>query len=67
MKISVILIFWSAIIAILSAIGFGITLITWYNEDLWATAGFWIGLWLVIGGIPLYFGIKKVRHESQTS
>ena len=66
MKLGVALIIWSSIIAMLSATCFGITLITWYNEDLWIKAGWWMGFWLILGGLPLYFGIKKAKHESQT-
>jgi len=65
MKLGIILITWASIVTILSSVCLGITLITWYNESLLTTLGFWAGLWLAIGGLPLYLGIKKVKRESQ--
>jgi len=66
MKLGITLIAWASIVTILSSVCLGITLFTWYNESPLTTTGFWLGLWLVIGGLPLYLGIKKVKHESQT-
>ena len=36
---------------------------TW--QDIPLVTGFWTGLWLVVGGIPLYFGIRRLRRENQ--
>ena len=66
MKLGITLIVWASIVTILNGVCLGITLFTWYGESLLTTASFWLGLWLVIGGLPLYFGIKKVKRESQT-
>ena len=65
MKLGIALIIWGGIIGLLCAFAAGIMFITTW-KDIPLVAGFWTGLWLVIGGLPLYFGIRKTKHESQT-
>ena len=66
MKLSIVLIIWGSIIGLLCAFAAGIMFITTW-KDISLVVGFWIGSWLVIGGVPLYFGIRRAKHESQTS
>ena len=65
MKLGIALITWGSITGLLCAFATGIMFITTW-KDISLIVGFWTGLWLVIGGIPLYFGIKRLKHESQT-
>lgn len=65
MKLGIALIVWGSITGLLCAFATGIMFITTW-KDIPLVAGFWTGLWLVIGGIPLYFGIRRLKHESQT-
>ena len=64
MKLGIALITWSSIIGLFCAFAAGIMFVTTW-KDIPLVAGFWIGLWLIVGGIPLYFGIRKAKHESQ--
>ena len=65
MKLGIALIIWSSVIGLLCAFIAGIMFITTW-KDIPLVAGFWIGLWFVVGGIPLYFGVRKIKHENQT-
>ena len=67
MKLSIILIVWAVITAMLIGTCFGITLITWGDVDIVIITGWWIGLWLVFGGLPLYFGTKQLLAKRQIS
>ena len=63
MKLGIALIIWGGIIGLLCAFAAGIMFITTW-KDIPLVTGFWIGFWIVIGGIPLYFGIRRLKHES---
>jgi len=66
MKLNIALIAWGSITGLFCAFAAGIMFITTW-KDVSLVAGFWTGLWLIIGGIPLYFGIRRVKRESQTN
>ena len=66
MKLGITLIIWALGTTWLCGTAFGITIIAWSDVDIWVKAGFWTGFWLVIGGLPLYFGIRKAKREKPT-
>lgn len=60
MKLGITLIIWTIVMTMLSSTCFGITIITWSDVEILIKAGWWLGLWFVLGGLPLYFGIKRL-------
>ena len=64
MKLGIALITWGSTIGLLCAFAAGIMFVTTW-QDIPLVTGFWTGLWLVVGGIPLYFGIRRLRRENQ--
>ena len=63
MKLGIALIIWGSATGLLCAFIAGIMFVTTW-KDIPLVAGFWTGFWLVIGGIPLYLGIRRAKHES---
>ncbi len=65
MKLGIGLVVWGVATALLFAFRLGV----WYYVSSFGTgnfaseAGFVVGLWLVIGGIPLFLGIRRIRKQ----
>ena len=64
MKLGIGLVVWGVATALYWAFRFGIWYAVFYGTgDFALDVCFFIGIWLVVGGIPMFLGIRRIRKQ----